>query len=101
MMKNLLQGDKIGDILVKQNAITEDQLKEALHQQKFDKKPIGEVLVSMGLALEEDVYRALAEQLNIPFADNDSLLGAKEKVVKIVPDGVRKQHPACGDGRSG
>ncbi len=92
MMKNLLQGDKIGDILVKQNAITEDQLKEALHQQKFDKKPIGEVLVSMGLALEEDVYRALAEQLNIPFADNDSLLGAKEKVVKIVPEPFAREH---------
>ena len=92
MMKNLLQGDKIGDILVKQDVITADQLKEALHQQKFDKKPIGEVMISMGLALEEDIYRALAEQLNIPFADNDSLLGAKEKVVKIVPEPFAREH---------
>jgi type IV pilus assembly protein PilB len=92
MMDSILKGDKLGEILVEKKVISEKQLQDALHQQKFDKKPLGETLVAMGFVLEEDVYQALADQLNLPFADNDSLLGAREEVVKIVPEPFAREN---------
>ena len=91
-MDNVLKNDKLGEILLDLNLVDEKQLQEALHQQKFDKKPLGEVLVSMGFAVEEDIYQALAQQLGLPFVDNDTLLGAKEKIVKIVPEPFAREH---------
>jgi type IV pilus assembly protein PilB len=92
MMDNTLQNGKIGEILVKLNIITEKQLQDALNSQKFEKKHLGEILVSSGTVVEEEVYRALAQQMGIPFADNDVLLSAKEKVVKIVPEPFAREN---------
>ena len=91
-MDNVLKNDKLGEILLDLKLVDEKQLQEALHQQKFDKKPLGEVLVSMGIVVEEDIYQALARQLGLPFVDNDTLLSAKEKIVKLVPEPFAREH---------
>jgi two-component system chemotaxis sensor kinase CheA len=50
--------EKLGDILVKSHAITEEQLKAALAAQR----PVGEMLVDMGAIDKGTVEKALAEQ---------------------------------------
>ena len=40
---------RLGDILIKQNVLTEEQLKQALELQKGSGKKIGEVLVDSGM----------------------------------------------------
>ena len=92
MMDNVLKNDKLGAILLEQELISEKQLQEALHQQKFEKKPVGEILISQGVLVEEDVYRALAKQLGLPFTDSDTLLSAKESAVKIIPEPFAREN---------
>jgi len=92
MMDNVLKNDKLGEILLDESLVTEKQLQDALHQQKFDKKPLGEILMAQGVVVEEDIYRALAKQWGLPFTDNDTLLGARETVVKIIPEPFAREH---------
>jgi type IV pilus assembly protein PilB len=58
----------MGQLLLAAGLITEDQLVEALDRQKETRrKHLGKILVEMGLAQEEEICRALATQLNLPF----------------------------------
>jgi len=59
----------IGDYLVQKGIISADQLKEVLEEQKRTNRKLGEVLVRRGFAKEEDIARALSEQLGFTFAD--------------------------------
>ena len=56
---------RLGDILIKQNVLTEEQLKKALDMQKGTGKKIGEVLVDSGMITEEMIVRALQMQLGL------------------------------------
>ncbi|MBF0170994.1 MAG: chemotaxis protein CheA, partial [Nitrospinae bacterium] len=57
-VEEIQPGDRIGDILVKTHQISENQLEQALSQQK----PVGQVLVDMGAIDEGSVENALREQ---------------------------------------
>ena len=54
---------RLGDLLIKQNVLTEEELKKALELQKGSGKKIGEVLVDNGFITEEMIVRALQMQL--------------------------------------
>lgn len=56
---------RLGDLLIKQNVLTEDELKRALELQKGSGKKIGEVLVDNGFITEEMIVRALQMQLGL------------------------------------
>ncbi len=58
---------KLGDILVREGLITQDQLNEALQMQKHRRKPLGEMLMELGYIDEETILNALSKQLNIPY----------------------------------
>jgi MSHA biogenesis protein MshE len=58
---------RIGEILVKQNLLTEQQVNVALDQQKKTGHKLGRVFVDSGLVTEEALSRALGRQLNVPF----------------------------------
>jgi MSHA biogenesis protein MshE len=65
------QGKKlrIGDLLIQQGAITEDQLVAALAQQKESGQRLGRTLSDMGFVEEDQMLTILSKQLNIPFVD--------------------------------
>ena len=52
-------------MLIKQNVLTEDELKKALELQKGSGKKIGEVLVDNGFITEDMIVRALQMQLGL------------------------------------
>ena len=56
---------RLGDLLIKQNVLTEEELKNALELQKGSGKKIGEVLVDNGFITEEMIVRALQMQLGL------------------------------------
>lgn len=60
---------RLGDLLVQKGIITEEQLSEALKQQKEKKLMLGEMIVSMGFASQSQINDALCEHLNIDFVD--------------------------------
>ena len=59
----------IGQMLVEQGHITDEQLEQALETQKQSTQRLGEILMDLGFIQEEPLYETLAEQLNVPYAN--------------------------------
>ncbi|MFH1848192.1 MAG: ATPase, T2SS/T4P/T4SS family, partial [Candidatus Omnitrophota bacterium] len=88
---------RLGEILVKEGLITNEQLEKALAAQKQDplRKPIGETLVSMGFITEENLALALSKQLQIPYLSiqGGSLKLAKGKdLEKLIPENFAREN---------
>ncbi|MBH1975819.1 MAG: type II/IV secretion system protein [Rhodocyclales bacterium] len=60
---------RLGDLLVQQNLITAEQLKNALDEQKRTGRKLGRVLVDSNFVTEEGISTALARQLGADFID--------------------------------
>lgn len=60
---------RLGDLLIQQGLLTDEQLKSALEQQKLTGRKLGRVFVDSGFVTEEGISQALARQLRIPFID--------------------------------
>lgn len=58
---------RIGDILLEQELVTEEQLAEAFSLQKKAGRQVGQILIERGMVAEKDLLRALAEQHNLPY----------------------------------
>ena len=58
---------RLGDLLVQQKLISQEQLKFALEQQKRSGRKLGRLLVDNGFVTEENISEALGKQLNIPY----------------------------------
>jgi type II secretory ATPase GspE/PulE/Tfp pilus assembly ATPase PilB-like protein len=64
---------KIGEVLRRNGAITEEQLQHALQEQHRVKRPLGEVLIKMGYVTEEVMRQALCLQLGVAYVDLDGM----------------------------
>ncbi len=60
---------RIGELLVKNGIITEEQLMSALAAQKKSGSKLGNTLVDLGLVTSQQFHEFLASQLNLPFID--------------------------------
>ena len=58
---------ELGRILVALNELDPDDLERALREHYQSGERIGQVLIKMGLATEETILRALAQQLSMPY----------------------------------
>jgi len=56
---------KIGEILLEAEALTQEQLQEALEEQKSNKKRLGKLVVEKGLISEEKLLEIMEEHLGI------------------------------------
>ena len=63
------QRARIGEILVAQKALSLEQLRLALEEQKRSGRRLGRVLVDLGFVTEEKIAQSLARQLNLRFFD--------------------------------
>jgi len=61
---------RLGDVLVEQGVITQEQLADALtsQRQSDNKRLLGETLVHLGHCAEGDIVSALAENYGVPYA---------------------------------
>jgi type IV pilus assembly protein PilB len=79
---------KLGQILVAAGLISENQLVQALEEQKKKKgKQLGRIIIEKEWAKNEDICKALSKQLNIPYVKLKELEISKE-VIETIP---RKQ----------
>lgn len=82
---------RIGDLLVAAGAITDEQLQEALAQQKESGQKLAEVLLSMGY-ISRDLYIAtLTQQLGIEYIE---LKACKldEEVLHLIPENLIQKY---------
>ena len=60
---------RLGDLLVEEDIISEEQLMAGLAAQKTSGRKLGAVLIETGALTEEQLLRFLAQQLDVPFLD--------------------------------
>lgn len=58
---------RIGDLLVQNAVITEDQLGTALREQKRTGRKLGRTLIDLGYVDEDSLLNILSRQLDVPF----------------------------------
>lgn len=81
---------KLGDMLKEAGVIDDFQLQSALAHQKNWGGKLGGILVEMGFAREEDIARAIAQNLRIPYVDLFEPPVADNIIKLIKPDIARK-----------
>jgi len=72
---------RVGELLLEQKLINEQQLKTALAEQSRTGRRLGRVLTDLGMVSEQAFHEALAKHLQIPFMDL--------RQVQLAPDTVR------------
>jgi type IV pilus assembly protein PilB len=81
----------MGDYLVSEGFVSQDQLNQALESQKATKGDLGKILVEQGMATERDVAKARAQEMGIPFVDL-SRFAPEPSAVNVVPEHIAKRH---------
>ncbi len=76
---------RLGELLVEQKIITEDQLQQALTEQKRSGRKLGRVLTDLDMVKEEKLNEVLAQSLQIPFIDVRQLT-LDQNVVRMLPE---------------
>ena len=76
---------RLGDILVGQKIVSQEDLRLALEQQKRTGRKLGRVLVELGFVSEDQICEAIARQLNIPFV-NLKFFNTSQEVVRRLPE---------------
>lgn len=88
--------DKLGQILLNEKIITEEDLQKAIEVQKKESGvKLGEILVNLGLVSEKDIVIAISKQLSIPYASySKGLLKPAEgqELSKMVPEDYARRH---------
>jgi len=75
---------RLGEILVKENLITQDQLKQALDYQKQHSGRLGTCLVKLGFITDDEVTAVLSRQYGVP-SINLKFYEVDPAVVKLIP----------------
>ena len=86
---------RIGEVLVEQGLLTEDQLKTALAEQSSTppgtpRRRLGTVVIEAGMATEREVAQALAEALGLPLVDLGRTM-AQPEAVRLLPRAVAER----------
>ena len=82
---------RLGDLLVREKIITQDQLAQALKKQKQGGGRLGSVLVSLGFLTDEEVTNFLSRQYGVP-AINLQFFEIDPNVVKLIPQETARKH---------
>jgi MSHA biogenesis protein MshE len=76
---------RIGNLLVQEKLISQEQLELALEQQKRSGRKLGRVLIENGFATEEGISETLAKQLKIAYL-NLKHYNINLQVARVLPE---------------
>ena len=74
--------EKLGELLVEEGAVSVDQLKSALKEQRRNRRPLGEILRLLGVS-SRDVTRGVGAQLGLTAVDLDRIVAAHDAVDSV------------------
>lgn len=97
-----MRNERIGDYLVGQGLINQEQLMKVLEVQKESNgsKKFGDVVVELGFMSEANFTKALAGKMRTPYVDLDSTEINSEAVNKI-PEALARKHTVIAIGITG
>ena len=82
---------RLGELLVKENLITPEQLKKAIEEQKAGGGRLGSSLTKLGFVTDEELLSFLSKQYNVPAINLDEFEIDKE-VVRKIPENIARKH---------
>ena len=84
-------GKKLGEILIRSELITEEQLQRALDFQRGEGGLLGEILVKLGYVNEHDIVQALTVQYGFPYIPLENY-ELKKEISNVLPENVARQY---------
>jgi MSHA biogenesis protein MshE len=82
---------RLGDLLVEQGLISEDQLQQALAEQKKSGKKLGRTLIDLGFMDEQQLLEVLSNQLGVPLIDLRQY-NYDTDTVRLIPETVARRY---------
>ena len=82
---------QLGELLMERGLISKQQLDEALALQKDKGGLIGEILVDLGFAKEEDIAKTLTAQYGFPYLPLSNY-EVDSQIINIIPGRVARQY---------
>lgn len=83
--------EKLGQVLIREEMITPEQLEHALQMQKQQGGLLGEILIKLGFTAEEDIAQALAIQHNFPYLPLSNY-DIDPEIIKLVPENIARKY---------
>ncbi|BDT58855.1 MSHA biogenesis protein MshE [Massilia varians] len=84
---------RLGEVLIQQKLLSEEQLEQALADQKRTGRKLGRVFVESGFVTEDQISGALARQLNIPYI-NLKFYNINAELVRLLPETAARRFRA-------
>ena len=84
---------RLGEVLMQQKLLSEEQLQQALADQKRTGRKLGRVFVESGFVTEEQISGALARQLDIPYL-NLKFYNINADLVRLLPETAARRFRA-------
>ncbi len=84
---------RLGELLVQQKVITEEQLTQALAEQRRSGRKLGRVLADLSFLPEASLHEFLAKHLQVPFVDLKQARVDRE-AVKLLPEPLARRYRA-------
>ncbi len=75
---------RLGEILIKENLITADQLKQAIEYQKKNNGRLGSCLMKLGFVRDDEITQVLSRQYGVP-SINLKYYEVEPAVIKLIP----------------
>ena len=82
---------RLGDILLEQGYLSDDQLRSALEAQKRTKQRLGDYLIDSGIVSDKDIAHALRIQLGIGVVELRGI-EISDNVISLVPGYILRKH---------
>jgi MSHA biogenesis protein MshE len=90
---NVRRKIRLGELLVQQQVISDQQLTSALAEQKRTGRKLGRVLADLGFLSESSLHNFLAKHLQVPFVDLKQVRIDRE-AVKLLPEPLARRYRA-------
>src|SRR5208282_6832893 len=83
---------RLGEMLVDEGIISEEQLQEALHEQKIKGGRLEKILISQGYVTQDVIMAFVGTQLGIPHVSLNEIGEIPNDVVFSVPESIALNH---------
>jgi type IV pilus assembly protein PilB len=91
---------KLGELLLKENLLSHQQLQEALTHQRTSGGKLGKALVSLGFVKDEQITTLLSRQYGVPSINLDHF-EVDAAIIKIIPPETARKYQVLPLSRSG
>jgi len=86
------QFQKIGDILVYQKLISNEQLESALVKQKSSNEKLGHILIQDGIISENELVKAYSMQCGHRAISEEDILKVDQSIISLLPEDFAKEN---------